>query len=346
MAIWSYIADMIKNLEYDIQTNSFIAIVVLVIILSIPLTIAVAYIILKRRNNHYVNFVEKYSAKIKAIREINSRYTFFDVERIRLSNSYDNENFYLDISPKDYLTYQLVYDKKRVLADIAAIDKNNENFAKYSEEISNIRDLDGYEAEKIPRSKKKLEKTESQLFDDLLLKPKLSFSINVVLVLTNINGDYKESISRTFNKETVLDLIDELNNKRGDFYQNSQIWESICRVERGKVSNKMRFAVYKRDGNRCRRCGSRYDLEVDHIFPISKGGKSNFDNLQTLCHDCNLEKSNTVEYGAVNPKAVKQNVNVICKMCGASMVRKKGKYGDFYACPNYPKCKFTQNIED
>jgi 5-methylcytosine-specific restriction endonuclease McrA len=33
-------------------------------------------------------------------------------------------------------------------------------------------------------------------------------------------------------------------------------------------------------------------LEVDHIKPISKGGKTVLNNLQTLCMDCNRGKSN------------------------------------------------------
>ena len=31
-------------------------------------------------------------------------------------------------------------------------------------------------------------------------------------------------------------------------------------------------------------------LEVDHIVPVSKGGKSTMDNLQTLCERCNRGK--------------------------------------------------------
>lgn len=33
-------------------------------------------------------------------------------------------------------------------------------------------------------------------------------------------------------------------------------------------------------------------LEVDHIIPVSKGGKTVMTNLQALCWDCNRGKSN------------------------------------------------------
>lgn len=33
-------------------------------------------------------------------------------------------------------------------------------------------------------------------------------------------------------------------------------------------------------------------LHVDHIVPVSRGGKSVMSNLQTLCEDCNCGKGN------------------------------------------------------
>ena len=32
-----------------------------------------------------------------------------------------------------------------------------------------------------------------------------------------------------------------------------------------------------------------------------------------------------------------------CELCGADMVLRQGRFGDFYACANYPKCKNTKN---
>lgn len=31
----------------------------------------------------------------------------------------------------------------------------------------------------------------------------------------------------------------------------------------------------------------------------------------------------------------------ICPKCGGQLIRRSGKYGSFYGCKNYPKCKFT-----
>jgi len=38
--------------------------------------------------------------------------------------------------------------------------------------------------------------------------------------------------------------------------------------------------------------------------------------------------------------------DMICERCGAKMIVKSGRYGKFAACPNYPTCKFTKNLEN
>ena len=37
----------------------------------------------------------------------------------------------------------------------------------------------------------------------------------------------------------------------------------------------------------------------------------------------------------------KAETDIVCELCGAKMVVKQGRYGDFYACSNYPTCKHT-----
>ncbi|MDD5604333.1 MAG: HNH endonuclease signature motif containing protein [Dehalococcoidales bacterium] len=49
-------------------------------------------------------------------------------------------------------------------------------------------------------------------------------------------------------------------------------------------------------GYRCKKCRREFPLdilEVDHITPVSKGGKDNPANLQLLCPPCNKKKGAT-----------------------------------------------------
>ncbi|MDD5051369.1 MAG: HNH endonuclease [Sulfuricurvum sp.] len=63
-------------------------------------------------------------------------------------------------------------------------------------------------------------------------------------------------------------------------------------------SLRLRFQVMRRDNFTCQQCGASpakdpsTELHLDHIFPWSKGGETTFENLQTLCSNCNLGKSN------------------------------------------------------
>lgn len=52
-----------------------------------------------------------------------------------------------------------------------------------------------------------------------------------------------------------------------------------------------RRAVIKRDGDRCRRCGSGADLTLDHVIPKARGGSNKLSNLQLLCEPCNRDKA-------------------------------------------------------
>ncbi len=57
------------------------------------------------------------------------------------------------------------------------------------------------------------------------------------------------------------------------------------------IPEDVRRAVWRRDGGKCSKCGSREKLEYDHIIPVSKGGSNTGRNIELLCEACNREKS-------------------------------------------------------
>ncbi len=40
----------------------------------------------------------------------------------------------------------------------------------------------------------------------------------------------------------------------------------------------------------------------------------------------------------------KNDNNDYCPKCGGNLIKRNGKYGEFYGCSNYPKCKYTRKI--
>lgn len=61
-----------------------------------------------------------------------------------------------------------------------------------------------------------------------------------------------------------------------------------------KISDDTKDRVWNRDGGKCVNCGSKKNLEFDHIIPFSRGGANTYRNLQLLCEGCNRSKSNKI----------------------------------------------------
>ena len=110
---------------------------------------------------------------------------------------------------------------------------------------------------------------------------------DIISVLNDINntGDWNKDNNSCFIGD--CDIIIMLTNKRKK------------RKQRTHIPKGMRHEVFKRDNYTCVECGAKKDdgitLHIDHIIPVSKGGTDELDNLQTLCADCNLNKSNLIQ---------------------------------------------------
>lgn len=70
------------------------------------------------------------------------------------------------------------------------------------------------------------------------------------------------------------------------------IWDHRL-LDDNPVSDSLRFRVLKEAKGRCALCGATRDertLDVDHIIPRSRGGRTEYENLQVLCSKCNRSK--------------------------------------------------------
>lgn len=94
----------------------------------------------------------------------------------------------------------------------------------------------------------------------------------------------------------LKDKIEELEEKLATIYE-TEIWKLGSQtLERNKMTANLKKFILERDDYTCQACGAslhndfNLKLEVDHIVPISKGGKTDPSNLQTLCRKCNRSK--------------------------------------------------------
>ena len=108
---------------------------------------------------------------------------------------------------------------------------------------------------------------------------------------------WKEAIRYMYhNKCDVLEWYD-------DWLVRSPSWETrvpavIMMKEFVKQKSEVRFSksnLYLRDQYICLYCDnqfSRSNLTMDHVIPLSHGGKTNWENIATSCSRCNGAKGN------------------------------------------------------
>lgn len=102
--------------------------------------------------------------------------------------------------------------------------------------------------------------------------------------------------------EAFVDYVNSTEIKIDESEPTSDTTSDVANhITRRDINLRMRFIVMKRDNFKCCMCGRSpattpgLELHIDHIIPWSKGGETVIDNLQTLCSDCNLGKSNLSE---------------------------------------------------
>lgn len=102
------------------------------------------------------------------------------------------------------------------------------------------------------------------------------------------------------------------------------------------------------------------NIDTRHNVVYKENLPEIIDRYKTICLTDNdvqaiidiLEKNNIREFLSdrqhvknIRAAARKANKTInagICPKCGGQLVKRRGKYGSFYGCSNYPKCKFTK----
>jgi len=62
--------------------------------------------------------------------------------------------------------------------------------------------------------------------------------------------------------------------------------------KRRYIPRKIRALIFELFNHKCKQCESTDNLEIDHVYPFSRGGSNNKENLQLLCKPCNRSKYN------------------------------------------------------
>jgi 5-methylcytosine-specific restriction endonuclease McrA len=103
---------------------------------------------------------------------------------------------------------------------------------------------------------------------------------------------------RTFDFDSWADLSAEMGDdvvhtvNRAIRVPRVILLQIYDRIPRAKVRFS-RHNIYTRDNNTCQYCGRklpRAELNLDHVVPRSRGGRTTWDNVVCCCVDCNIAK--------------------------------------------------------
>lgn len=130
------------------------------------------------------------------------------------------------------------------------------------------------------------------------------------------HGDQETFVSGFFEAEQIvaqprrvvaaIDAIASISSGRLAAIASAELGGLLSAATAARAPRGVRAAVLERDGWKCRRCGWRpgdpvplvksggrpvyRTLEIDHIWPKSRGGADEEANFQVLCTTCNASK--------------------------------------------------------
>lgn len=193
----------------------------------------------------------------------------------------------------------------RFLFDKAAQQEVNQNREKYEQMIvyarknrelykqylSKVKGLPAYitptEAKQNHAPVRMCIKMEQTLIQETQLHPLTRARLIYKKFYISPKGRNRYKSTKLYGEESICRMIEVAKRKEQE--------QSSKEYQRKLLTPKLRYEIMKRDHFRCVLCGKEskdgVELEVDHIHPVSKGGKTVPENLRTLCRECNRGKS-------------------------------------------------------
>jgi 5-methylcytosine-specific restriction endonuclease McrA len=78
-----------------------------------------------------------------------------------------------------------------------------------------------------------------------------------------------------------------------------KVMRLFCKIGDINVVKFNRLNVFYRDGFICQYCHTKFrseELTLDHVYPKSKGGETNWENIVTACAPCNTRKADLLPH--------------------------------------------------
>lgn len=244
--------------------------------------------------------VRENSAYYKMVEQLNQKYHFYwDICEDGDIYFYEKENSLAKFDRREL--EDIVYGKieerwPEIDQALEHVKQNRELYQKYADELSALQSsASAAECKQLGIPYKRFLKIEQKMVNDISISPICKIQIECEKEYTSPAGRNEYFEGDVFSEDEIRTMVETI--KQENIMRSSE--EYRRKMERRRVTDKLRYQILRRDGFRCQLCGaSQADgvrLHVDHIIPVSKGGTSDVENLRTLCDRCNLGKSDQME---------------------------------------------------
>lgn len=238
------------------------------------------------------------SKYVKELDDINKKYEFEVVSKtINLKKVFYNIVGYNNFNPDLFLAEHLVENSQAFIGILESEKKQEKEYAKYlaayNSVVSNAKQEDA-ERIKVPYS---MYLNYEKDYYHAKLK-KIRFRVDFKVVWTIDNSNWKGEGKKVYTFQKAKDLF-YAYYKQDINYESNSLHSDFVKRERALLTDSLRYDILRRDGFRCQICGATakdgVKLHIDHIIPVSKGGKTEPQNLRTLCDRCNFGKRDKIE---------------------------------------------------
>ena len=279
--------------QNTVNTNQDIT--CLILIISIVIIIIVGC---KAISKERINVVRRVSTCFEQAKEINEVFHFYDIDKVLcLEKKCNSKTQYDRFDAHDYLV-GIALEQRETLEDF--VFKAEYNRTQYDTYIDKMNEIPPTPKEIIKKRGKigvqDFHDIEDSLCKEILFKPRINPIVKVKVSYVSQKGRNTYSREEKFSVEQIKDILLEASKRLS--YEDSK------QYQRSLMTASLRYQILHRDHFRCTICGASVadgaKLEVDHIKPISKGGKTEPNNLRTLCQSCNRGKRDRYDPQGVN----------------------------------------------
>lgn len=237
------------------------------------------------------DYLKENSPCIKNLLYVNSIQNFKNFKTVENYHKYCNSKSQFDNFNRDNYIMAIVDENyNRYSSLLNDLQYNREKYYSY---LSEIVDFKNNYKSKFNFFLKMVEFLE---FERLRLNPPIEITVKISVSYTSPKGKNSYYKSCKINSNDIIYYCDEC--------QKARQYKQSAKYQRSLMTDKLRYQVLNRDGYRCVICGAcakdGAKLHVDHIKPVSKGGKTELSNLRTLCDRCNLGKGASYNPNGLN----------------------------------------------